>query len=82
MFLGIAHGKTKDAERLLSHAEAALAQGKRQQQHCTLFDPALDAKLKRRQLIAAQLPLAIKSAGTDRRLPAHHLHPQQPAARC
>lgn len=62
VFLGIAHGKAKDAERLLSHAEAALAQGKRQQQHCTLFDPALDAKLKRRQLIAAQLPLAIKSA--------------------
>ncbi|BBT65413.1 sensor domain-containing protein [Aeromonas caviae] len=62
VFLGIAHGKAKDAERLLSHAEAALAQGKRQQQHCTLFDPALDTKLKRRQLIAAQLPLAIKSA--------------------
>ncbi|BBR11884.1 EAL domain-containing protein [Aeromonas caviae] len=62
VFLGIARGKAKDAERLLSHAEAALAQGKRQQQHCTLFDPALDAKLKRRQLIAAQLPLAIKSA--------------------
>ncbi|MDN6868919.1 EAL domain-containing protein [Aeromonas caviae] len=62
VFLGIAHGKAKDAERLLSHAEAALAQGKRQQQHCTLFDPVLDAKLKRRQLIAAQLPLAIKSA--------------------
>ncbi|MBS4718707.1 EAL domain-containing protein [Aeromonas caviae] len=62
VFLGIAHGKAKDAERLLSHAEAALVQGKRQQQHCTLFDPALDAKLKRRQLIAAQLPLAIKSA--------------------
>ncbi|GKQ75521.1 GGDEF domain-containing protein [Aeromonas caviae] len=62
VFLGIAHGKAKDAERLLSHAEAALAQGKRQQQHCTLFDPALYAKLKRRQLIAAQLPLAIKSA--------------------
>ena len=62
VFLGIAHGKAKDAERLLSHAEAALAQGKRQQQHCTLFDPALDAKLKRRQLIAAQMPLAIKSA--------------------
>ena len=62
VFLGIAHGKAKDAERLLSHAEAALAQGKRQQQHCTLFDPELDAKLKRRQLIAAQLPLAIKSA--------------------
>lgn len=62
VFLGIAHGKAKDAERLLSHAEAALAQGKRQQQHCTLFDPALDAKLKRRQLIATQLPLAIKSA--------------------
>lgn len=62
VFLGIAHGKAKDAERLLSHAEAALAQGKRQQQHCTLFDPALHAKLKRRQLIAAQLPLAIKSA--------------------
>ncbi|MDX7837323.1 EAL domain-containing protein [Aeromonas caviae] len=62
VFLGIAHGKAKDAERLLSHAEAALAQGKRQQQHCTLFDPALDAKLKRRQLIAAQLPLAIKFA--------------------
>ncbi|WP_323905275.1 sensor domain-containing protein [Aeromonas caviae] len=62
VFLGIAHGKAKEAERLLSHAEAALAQGKRQQQHCTLFDPALDAKLKRRQLIAAQLPLAIKSA--------------------
>lgn len=50
------------ADRLLSHAEAALAQGKRQQQHCTLFDPELDARLKRRQLIAAQLPLAIKSA--------------------
>ncbi|WP_421190538.1 EAL domain-containing protein [Aeromonas sanarellii] len=62
VFLGIAHGKAKDAERLLSHAEAALAQGKRQQQHCTLFDPELDAKLKRRQLIAVQLPLAIKSA--------------------
>lgn len=62
VFLGIAHGKAKEAERLLSHAEAALAQGKRQQQHCTLFDPELDAKLKRRQLIAAQLPLAIKSA--------------------
>ena len=62
VFLGIAHGKAKEAERLLSHAEAALAQGKRQQQHCTLFDPDLDAKLKRRQLIAAQLPLAIKSA--------------------
>ncbi|MGY3904507.1 putative bifunctional diguanylate cyclase/phosphodiesterase [Aeromonas lusitana] len=62
VFLGIAHGKANDAERLLSHAEAALAQGKRQQQHCTLFDPELDAKLKRRQLIAAQLPLAIKSA--------------------
>lgn len=62
VFLGIAHGKAKDAERLLSHAEAALAQGKRQQQHCTLFDPELDARLKRRQLIAAQLPLAIKSA--------------------
>ena len=61
VFLGIAHGKANDAERLLSHAEAALAQGKRQQQHCTLFDPELDAKLKRRQLIAAQLPLAIKS---------------------
>ncbi|MGL6430971.1 sensor domain-containing protein [Aeromonas caviae] len=61
VFLGIAHGKAKDAERLLSHAEAAWP-GKRQQQHCTLFDPALDAKLKRRQLIAAQLPLAIKSA--------------------
>ncbi|MND63646.1 Phytochrome-like protein cph2 [compost metagenome] len=62
VFLGIAHGKAKEAERLLSHAEAALAQGKRQQQHCTLFDPELDAKLKRRQHIAAQLPLAIKSA--------------------
>lgn len=62
VFLGIAQGKANDAERLLSHAEAALAQGKRQQQHCTLFDPELDAKLKRRQLIAAQLPLAIKSA--------------------
>ncbi|WP_338888279.1 putative bifunctional diguanylate cyclase/phosphodiesterase [Aeromonas rivipollensis] len=62
VFLGIAHGKAKEAERLLSHAEAALAQGKRQQQHCTLFDPELDAKLKRRQLIAAQLPLAIRSA--------------------
>lgn len=62
VFLGIAHGKAKEAERLLSHAEAALAQGKRQQQHCTLFDPELDAKLKRRQLIAAQLPLAIKAA--------------------
>ncbi|MBP4041387.1 EAL domain-containing protein [Aeromonas sp. SrichE-2G] len=62
VFLGIAHGKAKDAERLLSHAEAALAQGKRQQHHCTLFDPELDAKLKRRQLIAAQLPLAIKAA--------------------
>lgn len=62
VFLGIAHGKAKEAERLLSHAEAALAQGKRQQQHCTLFDPDLNAKLKRRQLIAAQLPLAIKSA--------------------
>ncbi|MGY6038425.1 putative bifunctional diguanylate cyclase/phosphodiesterase [Aeromonas sp. AE23HZ002T15] len=62
VFIGIAHGKAKEAERLLSHAEAALAQGKRQQQHCTLFDPELDAKLKRRQLIAAQLPLAIKSA--------------------
>ncbi|MGY3886789.1 putative bifunctional diguanylate cyclase/phosphodiesterase [Aeromonas aquatica] len=62
VFLGIAHGKAKDAERLLSHAEAALAQGKRQQQHCTLFDPELDARLKRRQLIAAQLPLAIKAA--------------------
>lgn len=62
VFLGIAHGKAKDAERLLSHVEAALAQGKRQQQHCTLFDPELDAKLKRRQLIAVQLPLAIKSA--------------------
>ncbi|HAT2714182.1 TPA: putative bifunctional diguanylate cyclase/phosphodiesterase [Aeromonas hydrophila] len=61
VFLGIAHGKANDAERLLSHAEAALAQGKRQQQHCILFDPELDAKLKRRQLIAAQLPLAIKS---------------------
>ena len=61
VFLGIAHGRANDAERLLSHAEAALAQGKRQQQHCTLFDPELDAKLKRRQLIAAQLPLAIKS---------------------
>jgi diguanylate cyclase (GGDEF)-like protein/PAS domain S-box-containing protein len=62
VFLGIAQGKANDAERLLSHAEAALAQGKRQQQHCTLFDPELDAKLKRRQLIAAQLPLAIKAA--------------------
>lgn len=62
VFLGIAQGKANDAERLLSHAEAALAQGKRQQQHCTLFDPELDAKLKRRQRIAAQLPLAIKSA--------------------
>lgn len=62
VFLGIAHGQAKEAERLLSHAEAALAQGKRQQQHCTLFDPELDAKLRRRQLIAAQLPLAIKSA--------------------
>ncbi|MCQ4055969.1 EAL domain-containing protein [Aeromonas sp. SG16] len=62
VFLGLAQGKANDAERLLSHAEAALAQGKRQQHYTTLFDPELHAKLKRRQLIAAQLPLAIKSA--------------------
>ncbi|MGL5993191.1 MAG: diguanylate cyclase domain-containing protein, partial [Aeromonas sobria] len=62
VFLGLAQGKASDAERLLSHAEAALAQGKRQQQYCTQFDPALHARLKRRQLITAQLPLAIKSA--------------------
>ncbi|MGL5608905.1 MAG: PAS domain-containing protein, partial [Aeromonas veronii] len=62
VFLGLAQGRASDAERLLSHAEAALAQGKRQQQYCTLFDPELHARLKRRQLIAAQLPLAIKSA--------------------
>ena len=54
--------RQSEAERLLSRTGPALAQGKRQQQHCTLFDPELDAKLKRRQLIAAQLPLAIKSA--------------------
>lgn len=62
VFLGLAQGRANDAERLLSHAEAALAQGKRQQQYCTLFDPYLQARLKRRQLIAAQLPLAIKSS--------------------
>ncbi|MBL0459443.1 EAL domain-containing protein [Aeromonas enteropelogenes] len=62
VFLGLAQGRASDAERLLSHAEAALAQGKQLQQNYTLFDPALHARLKRRQLIASQLPLAIKAA--------------------
>jgi diguanylate cyclase (GGDEF)-like protein/PAS domain S-box-containing protein len=61
-FLGIAQGRANDAERLLGHAEAALAEGKRLQQHCTLFDPELYQQLQRRKQLSADLPQAIRSA--------------------
>ncbi|MGE6107399.1 sensor domain-containing protein [Aeromonas sobria] len=61
-FLGIAQGRANDAERLLGHAEAALAEGKRLQQHCTLFDPLLYQQLQRRKRLSADLPQAIRSA--------------------
>ncbi|MGY3865538.1 sensor domain-containing protein [Aeromonas bivalvium] len=61
-FLGIAQGRANDAERLLGHAEAALAEGKRLQQHSTLFDPLLYQQLQRRKRLSADLPQAIRSA--------------------
>lgn len=57
--LGVAEGHNRDAERLLGHAEAALAQAKEGRSPFHFFDPVLAAYIQRRRTLEQALPQAI-----------------------
>lgn len=58
--MGIAEGLSHDAERLLGHAEAALARAKEQSAPFHFFDPVLAARVQRRKQLEQSLPSAIR----------------------
>ncbi|MBZ6068150.1 EAL domain-containing protein [Aeromonas schubertii] len=58
--LGYAEGESSEAELLLGHAEAALAQAKRERITCHPFDPQLAARIRRSRHLEQALPVAIR----------------------